>query len=57
MPERVWVLIASRSYLRPLPKGLKAPRTADELLRHDCIVYSELATQTPGPSSPGQARP
>jgi DNA-binding transcriptional LysR family regulator len=37
--------IASRKYLRSLPKGLEAPRTPEDLLRHNCIVYSELSTQ------------
>ena len=50
-------LIASRKYLRSLPKGLKAPRVPEDLLRHNCIVYSELATQnawtfTAGPGAP-----
>lgn len=39
------VLIASRNYLNTLPKGLKKPLLPDDLLRHNCIVYSELATQ------------
>jgi DNA-binding transcriptional LysR family regulator len=39
------VLIASHSYLRSLPKGLKVLRDPYDLLRHNCIVYSELATQ------------
>jgi DNA-binding transcriptional LysR family regulator len=39
------VLIASSSYLRALPKGLKVPREPKDLLDHNCIVYSELATQ------------
>ena len=38
-------LIASRKYLRSLPKGVKAPRVPEDLLQHNCIVYSELATQ------------
>ena len=53
------VLIASRSYLRSLPKGLKVPREPNDLLDHNCIVYSELATQNawtftagPGASAP-----
>jgi DNA-binding transcriptional LysR family regulator len=37
-------LVASRKYLRSLPRGVKAPRTPDDLLRHNCIVYTELAT-------------
>ncbi len=39
------VLVASRSYLKALPRGLKPPRTPQDLLAHNCIVYSELATQ------------
>lgn len=39
------VLIASREYLRSLPKGLKAPKVPQDLEIHNCIVYSELATQ------------
>ena len=39
------VLIASRTYLNSLPKGLKVPREPQDLLQHNCIVYSELATQ------------
>jgi len=38
-------LIASRKYLRSLPSGLKAPHTPEDLQRHNCIVYTELATQ------------
>lgn len=39
------VLIASCEYLRSLPKGLKVPKIPQDLERHNCIVYSELATQ------------
>ena len=39
------VVIASRSYLKSLPKGLKVPSEPQDLLHHNCIVYSELATQ------------
>ncbi|WP_058933150.1 LysR family transcriptional regulator [Roseateles depolymerans] len=38
-------LIASRKYLRSLPSGLKAPRVPEDLQRHNCLVYTELATQ------------
>lgn len=38
-------LIASRKYLRALPRGVKAPREPEDLPRHNCIVYTELATQ------------
>jgi DNA-binding transcriptional LysR family regulator len=51
------VLIASRNYLRSLPKGQKAPRLPEDLLQLNCIVYTELATQnawtfTAGPGAP-----
>lgn len=39
------VVIASRSYLSSLPRGLQIPREPKDLLQHNCIVYSELATQ------------
>jgi DNA-binding transcriptional LysR family regulator len=39
------VLIASRQYLRSLPKGVKAPRVPHDLQHLNCIVYTELATQ------------
>lgn len=39
------VVIASRSYLSSLPTGLQIPREPKDLLQHNCIVYSELATQ------------
>jgi DNA-binding transcriptional LysR family regulator len=39
------VLVASRQYLRSLPKGMRAPRTPEDLLQLNCIVYTELATQ------------
>ncbi|PTT92969.1 LysR family transcriptional regulator, partial [Pelomonas sp. HMWF004] len=39
------VLVASRQYLRSLPKGVKAPQVPEDLLRLNCIVYTELATQ------------
>jgi DNA-binding transcriptional LysR family regulator len=34
-------VVAHRSYLRSLPKGIKAPRSPDDLTRHNCIVYTE----------------
>lgn len=51
------VLIASRKYLRYLPKGVKAPRIPDDLLQHNCIVYSELATQNAWSFSAGPGAP
>jgi DNA-binding transcriptional LysR family regulator len=52
-------LIASRRYLRSLPTGVKAPRAPEDLAQHNCIVYTELATQNawsftagPGASAP-----
>lgn len=38
-------LIASRDYLRGLAQGPAAPRRPEDLLQHNCIVYSELATR------------
>ena len=57
-------LVAHRNYLRRLPNGSKAPRTPDDLARHNCIVYTELPwrnawTLTAGPGAPepvGSAR-
>lgn len=37
-------LVASREYLRALPRGVKAPREPADLALHNCIVYTELAT-------------
>ena len=39
------MLIASHQYLDALPNGLKSPQVPQDLLQHNCIVYSELATQ------------
>jgi len=38
------VLVAHRSYLRGLGRTRKAPRQPEELLDHNCIVYTELAS-------------
>jgi len=35
-------LVAHRDYVRHLPKGRKAPRTPEDLLHHNCIVYTEV---------------
>lgn len=35
-------LVASRRYLRTLPKGLRQPRSPADLLAHNCIVYTEV---------------
>lgn len=37
-------LMASRRYARTLPDGLMLPREPTDLLLHNCIVYTELAT-------------
>lgn len=37
------MLMAHRDYLRALPRGMKAPATPEDLARHNCIVYTELA--------------
>lgn len=39
------MLLAHRSYLRSLPKGLVAPKAPEDLLQHNCVVYTELATR------------
>ena len=51
--------IAHRSYLRGLPKGLKAPCQPAELVSHNCLVYTEVASRNdwsftagPGASEP-----
>jgi len=56
---RRW-LLAHRSYLRGLPKGRKPPKTPEELVQHNCIVYTELPwrnswTFTAGPGAPEPA--
>jgi DNA-binding transcriptional LysR family regulator len=38
-------LVASRNYLRALPKGVGLPRTPADLAQHNCIVYTELAAR------------
>jgi DNA-binding transcriptional LysR family regulator len=38
-------LMAHRSYLRKLPRGLKTPREPEDLLAHRCVVYTELQTR------------
>lgn len=35
-------LVAHRGYLRGLPKGRRAPRIPEDLLHHNCIVYTEV---------------
>jgi DNA-binding transcriptional LysR family regulator len=50
-------LIASREYLRSLLNGVKAPRVPEGLLQHDCIVYSELATQNAWSFTAGSGAP
>lgn len=38
-------VLATRDYLRRLPRGLKPPRVPADLLQHDCIVYTGSATR------------
>jgi DNA-binding transcriptional LysR family regulator len=38
---RRW-LVAHRDYLRRLPKGKKAPRAPEDLVHHNCLVYTEV---------------
>jgi DNA-binding transcriptional LysR family regulator len=39
------LVVASRDYVRRHAKGSKAPREPADLLQHNCIVYTELATR------------
>lgn len=38
-------VLASRSYVRRHARGAAAPRMPADLLKHNCIVYTELATR------------
>lgn len=57
-------LLAHRDYIRSLPSGLVAPSKPEDLLQHNCIVYTGLATKnawtfTAGPGAfvePGTTR-
>jgi DNA-binding transcriptional LysR family regulator len=56
---RRW-LLAHRDYLRRLPKGKRAPRIPEDLLHHNCLVYTEVPwrnswTFTAGPGAPQPA--
>lgn len=50
-------LVASRSYLRALPKGRKIPRAPADLQWHNCIVYTELSTQNAWTFTAGAGAP
>ncbi|XVJ68428.1 MAG: LysR family transcriptional regulator [Rhizobacter sp.] len=39
------LVVASRDYVRRHAKAAKAPREPADLLQHNCIVYTELATR------------
>ena len=39
------VLVASKAYLRRLPRDARVPRVPEDLLQLNCIVYTELSTQ------------
>ena len=51
------VLVASRQYLRSLPPGMDALRVPEDLLRLNCIVYTELATQNAWTFTAGAGAP
>jgi DNA-binding transcriptional LysR family regulator len=38
------LLVAHPSYLSSLPKGLRPPAAPEDLVQHNCIVYTERAT-------------
>jgi DNA-binding transcriptional LysR family regulator len=53
-------LVASRGYLRKLPKNLRVPQSPPDLLAHNCIVYTEVQTRnewifSSSPEAGGQA--
>jgi DNA-binding transcriptional LysR family regulator len=50
-------LVASRSYLRTLPRGVRSPRVPEDLLRLNCVVYTELATQNAWTFTAGAGAP
>ncbi|MGE5524610.1 MAG: LysR family transcriptional regulator [Rhodospirillaceae bacterium] len=50
-------VVASRRYLRSLPKGLKLPRMPDDLAQHNCIVYTELSTRNAWTFTAGSGAP
>jgi len=39
------MLLAHRDYLRTLPKDIKPPVNPEDLTKHNCIVYTELANR------------
>ena len=39
------MVVAHRNYLRALPRDLKPPRHPDDLVRHNCLVYTEIASR------------
>lgn len=50
------LVVASRAYVRRHARGAAMPRQPDDLLKHNCIVYTELSTRnewrfTAGPGS------
>jgi DNA-binding transcriptional LysR family regulator len=51
------VLVASRKYLRSLPRGVKTPRVPQDLSSLNCIVYTELATQNAWSFTAGAGAP
>lgn len=51
------LVVASRDYVRRHARGKAAPRLPQDLLAHNCVVYTELATRnewrfTAGPGAP-----
>lgn len=47
------LLLAHRSYLRTLPRGVRAPKVPEDLAAHNCIVYTELAMRNAWPFTAG----
>jgi DNA-binding transcriptional LysR family regulator len=39
------MLMAHRDYLKTLPQGIRSPVQPQDLLQHNCLVYSEMSTR------------
>ena len=51
------LLLAHRKYLRALPRGVKLPKEPEDLMQHNCIVYTELTTRNAWSFTAGAGAP
>jgi DNA-binding transcriptional LysR family regulator len=51
------LLLAHRTYLRALPRGVKPPKEPEDLMHHNCIVYTELTTRNAWSFTAGAGAP